>query len=104
MAAVQAPVKQGPAKVEKPAPTTTALFPVGECSGVVIKAPAPADEVRLTVLNANGVVMGETVKMTNDSMVILNFPSGPKGLGFMTAKGYLKGAEQWESRLGRFQF
>lgn len=104
MAPALAPVKPGQAKVEKAAPTTTALFPVGKCSGVVIKTQGPADEVRLTVLSPNGLSMGETVKLTNDNMVILDFPGAAKGLGFMVAKGYLKGALQWESRLGRFQF
>ena len=104
MAVAQTPVKPGPAKIEKPAPTTTALFPIGKCTGIVVKAKAQSDEVHLTVLNASGEAMGETVKMTNDNMVIIDFPSGPKGLGFMVAKGFLKGSQVWESRAGRFQF
>lgn len=82
----------------------------GTATGIITHMPAPADEVKLVVLNALGEIASETVRSVSDAgLVGLSFSSAlvqkaGKEPYFLMVKGSVKGAPAWEQRLGRYTF
>jgi hypothetical protein len=78
-------------------------------TGIITRIPAPADEVKLLVLNALGAVVSESSKLSPDAMVTLGFSASLMDKAgtepyFLLVKGFTKGNLAWEQRLGYFRF
>lgn len=79
-------------------------------TGIITHLPAPADEVKLLVLNAMGAVVSEETKRNPDAgLVTLSFNSTLVDKArtepyYLLVKGFVKGNLAWEQRLGTFHF
>jgi hypothetical protein len=100
-----------PSVATKPAPIFSGkISPSGTATGIITMMPAPADQAKLVILNSLGDVASETIRDVADhGMVALNYNQGfldqaGKELYFLVVKGYLKGSQVWEQRLGRMRF
>lgn len=100
-----------PVAAVKTAPTYSGqISPFGTATGVITRMPAAADEVKLIVLDSMGEVASESTRSAPEhGMVGLNFSNAliqkaGTEIYFLMVKGYLKGVQVWEQRLGRFSF
>jgi hypothetical protein len=90
--------------LEKPKATLASLV-----TGIVSRMPAPADEVKLVVLNSLGEVASESTRAVDGPLANFSFESrlldkAGKEPYFLLVKGLVKGKLAWEQRLGSLRF
>jgi hypothetical protein len=90
--------------LEKPKATVASLV-----TGIVSRMPAPADEVKLVVLNSLGEVASERSRLADGPLANLSFESrllerAGKEPYFLLVQGLVKGKLAWEQRLGSIRF
>jgi hypothetical protein len=103
---------KAPVPSKTPAIYAGTIRPAGRPTGIITRMPAPADEVRLIVLNSLGEAVSETVRPVlpaEQGAVALDY--GPEwrdeagnAIYFLLVQGFLKGTLVWEQRLGRTRF
>ena len=100
-----------PVPSKTPAIYKGAIRPAGRPTGIIARLPAPADEVRLIVLNGLGEAVSESVRpvpLSEQGAVALDFgtewrDTSGNSIYFLLVQGFLKGTLVWEKRLGRMR-